>query len=86
MVAQLPQVTHPYGIAFPSFNGHGQRLAAYSNLDDLLYIGDTQAIAGDPLPVNINLKVGLSDNAVGEHSRWLDARHLLQQALQLETK
>src|SRR5690606_18915242 len=59
-------------------------LAADGDLDDLLHVGNLDAVARDPLAVDLDLQVRFADDAVGKHRRGLYGRDLLQQAFEFE--
>ena len=77
LVAEFPQVSHANWIPLTSLDRHRHRLAADGDLDDLLHVGNLDAVARYPLAVDLDLQVRLADDAVGKHRRGLYGRDLL---------
>lgn len=86
LVAQFAEITNAHGVSLSSLDCHGQRFAADGDLDDLLHRGNCEAIAGDLLSIDIDLKVRFAHNAIGEDRRGLDTRNPLEQPFEFKAE
>ena len=74
-------IANANGIAFATFHCRGDRLPANGRLDDMLHLRNGHAVAGNGLAVDVNLQVGLADDAVGDHGIGINTGHFLEERL-----
>ncbi len=71
-VAKLSLIANANRIAFATFHSCCQLLAADSDFDHVLHLANAQAVSRDLLPIDINLEVGFTYNAVGNDGGGFD--------------
>ena len=85
-VAIFAHVAHAHGVALPPFDRARQTHSAESDLHDLLHLIDAQPVASDGGSIQVDLDVGLAHDSIRDDRLGHDARHLLQELLELEAK
>src|SRR5690606_31874226 len=77
----LAHIPRSHGEALTPLDRPRELLASHGDLERLLHVDDREPIPPDGLSIDLDLEVGLADDALGEHGVAAHSGHLAEDLL-----